>query len=860
MTFEQALANKFRNDTAAAKWLSSVCRKRPDLLLPSKKVPSVPSLATKIGTLRRRVDLAWWQKRPGLLKALAGRLEIPADDVLAPPPPSAGSLDFPEFPGLEPLGRGEQPCATWGSGWLGDAAVRDLDPTGERRWIVAPAGWGKSLLVRFLQARHASEFAASSESTLAAVDPAGSPGKTLVVEVEEPGPGDAEDARGLTARRGAVVVLAPFEPPPGPGPQDGGWKVLAVPSSMDWRRRMIDWIDARLDPTDVRGTGFSPEAALEWLARRDPLGEAVASPGDLLAFCAELDRSGEPDRWGRCAGKWLERFAARTNEGPARYWGANAGARAFRAMLRRQLEEPGAVPGAAAREVWATFVDPDATPAGENGAPGPLVAVGHLREMGLMRGGRTGLEPYPRWVRCGLLFDSLAREVCHGSLSDWGALAADDVRREFIDGALDELPLEDFLQVVRRVTDSRTPRTLAQVGAVEATFASAARRLRTPGFELPSEDLTAWQHLAALQVGTLVPHPARAGLHHPFTRRRIEEWLLNGWCFSLLVAPPRRLPARTFAWELPGWFDTLDASKAPALPSPRMFCGSGRDAAKLIVSVADRVAPSKLADDDLALLMPALLASPAGTAWKLRGAHLNLLRTAWEQTALEEVLEHVPAERWPAAAERVWNISRDAMEVRNWSSFTVGDRIAFLERDHCALVRKVLRYLPWTALEATICTDGLLPTSDPVTLLGALPRAVLHQALESWLGRPAERPTKWIEARELAPLLRPGDVTLLVGLIRRAERDTAAELCKEVWRLAPEVALMEAGNAVDQGLPSAEGWFVVAPRPELPALAGLLERRRKHAPWVRQWACSRALDAGSAREWLYAWSRDELAH
>lgn len=791
MTFEQALANKFRNDTAAAKWLSGVCRKHPDLILPSKNVPSVPSLATKIGNLRRRVDPAWWQKRPDLLKALAGRLEIPAEDVLAPAPTSAGSLDFREFPGLEPLGRGEQPCATWGSGWLGDAAVLDLDPAGERRWVVAPAGWGKSLLVRVLQARHASEFVASSVSTLAAVEPAVAPGKTLVVEVEEPGHGDAEDARRLTTRRGSVVVLAPFEPPPGPAPQDGGWTVRTVPSSTEWRHRMIDWIDARLDPAGVRSTGFSPEAVLEWLARHDPLGEAVASPGDLLAFCAELDRSGEPDGWGSCASRWLERFAACTGEGAPHSWGSRAGAHAFMAMLRRQLDDPAALPGPASAETWATFMDRDAMPARENGTPGALVAVGYLCDLGLLRGGRTGLEAYPRWVGRGVLFHSLARDLRDGTPSEWGALAADDARREVIDGALDELGREDFLSAVRRVADTAKPSTLAEVGAVEATFAAAARRLRTPGFELPAEDVTAWQQLAALQVGTLVPQPAWAGLHQPFTRRRIEEWLLNGWGFAFHVARPRRLPDRTFAWELPGWFDALDASKPPALPSPRTFRGMGHDAAELILRVAARVPPTKLAGGDLALLMPALLASPAGTPWKLSGAHLDLLRTAWEPLALEHVFDLVPDDRWRAVAERVWNIARDAMALRRWSSFSVGDRIVFLERDHRALARKVLAHVPWTAVEATIVSDGLLPTSDPVPTLGALPRAVLHQALETWLGRPPERPTKWVEAQELAPLLRRDDTELLAKLIRQTDRETAAELCNAVWRLAPELARLD---------------------------------------------------------------------
>lgn len=354
--------------------------------------------------------------------------------------------------------------------------------------------------------------------------------------------------------------------------------------------------------------------------------------------------------------------------------------------------------------------------------------------MGLLRGGPAGLEPYPRWVRRGVLFDSLARDLRDGSPSEWGALAADDARQELIDGALDELEPEDLLSVVRRVAAGK-PGMLAQVGAVEATFAAAARRLRTPGFELPAEEINAWQQLASLQVGTLVPHPAWAGLHQPFTRRRIEEWLLNAWGYSFHVAPPRRLPERRFAWELPGWFDALDPTKSPALPSPRTFRGMGRDMGELIIRAAKRVTPAKLADGDLALLMPAFLASSTGTAWKLSGAHLDLLRTSWDPTALDCVLDLVPTEAWPATAERVWRLSRDAMALRKWSSFTVGDRITFLGRDHGGLAGKVLAHLPWAAVEATIDGDGLLPTSDPAKTLAALPRAVLHQALAACVER-----------------------------------------------------------------------------------------------------------------------------
>jgi hypothetical protein len=858
VNFEQALAKKFGKDATAAEWLSGLCRKRPHLVQPSKKVPSVTSLATKIGDLRRGAApaIVWWQRRPNLLKALAGRLEIPAEDIVAQAPTAGGSLDFPEFPGLEPIGRGELPCLTWGSGWLGDVAIRDLDPAGERRWIVAPAGWGKSLLIHFLQARHASEYVAFSVSTLAAVDSDSSPGKTLVVEVDESGDDAAEEARRMRARRGSVVVLAPFEPPPGPAPQDGGWKVLAVPASTDWRRRMLDWIDTRLDPADVRATGFSPEAALEWLSRRDPLGVAIASPGDLLAFCAELDRSGEPEGWGSCASKWLQRFAARPGEGPARSWSSNAGARAFTATLKRQLDYPAAVPGAAATATWETFMDPAGAPAAEGDTTGALVAIGYLRELGLLRGGLTGLEAYPRWVGRGVLFHSLTRDLRDRTPSEWGALAADDARQEIVDGALDELGREDFLAAVRRVADTAKPSTLAEVGAVEATFAAAARRLRTPGFELPAADVTAWQRLAALQLGTLVPHPAWAGLHQPFTRRRVEEWLLNGWGFALNVARPRRLPDRKFAWELPGWFDALDASKAPALPWPRTFHGMGHDAADLIFRVAALVTPATLGDDDLALLMPALLTAPADTTWRLRGAHLNLLHSAWEPTALEHLIDVVPPVRWPAVAERVWAVSPDAMKLRNWSSYTVGDRIAFLERDYGPLARKVLTNLPWESVENTIARDGFLPTSAPVTTLGALPRELVHRALSAWLDRPAERPTKWAEAQDLAPLLRRGDKELLAKLIQRADRETAAELCKVVWRLDAELGLGESAHALEQGLPSAESWFVAAPRAEIPALAAQLEHCRKSAPtWVRRWAFQRALEAGTAREQLYAWAK-----
>jgi hypothetical protein len=150
--------------------------------------------------------------------------------------------------------------------------------------------------------------------------------------------------------------------------------------------------------------------------------------------------------------------------------------------------------------------------------------------------------------------------------------------------------------------------------------------------------------------------------------------------------------------------------------------------------------------------------------------------------------------------------------------------------------------------------DGSI-RSEPRELL-QLSDEARHAALLAWLEGAAERGARFGEARELVPLLAAGDLDVALRLVRAGDPEVAAEFMSFVWSTTPERAREEALAALTAQLPSAKGWFILAPRRELPELASHLASQQPRPEWTCAWAVWRIRDGGEAAEALYALSRE----
>lgn len=854
---EAAFGSRFPTNGAAATWLFPRISKgttKPCIDL-AKKIAkgkfSEESLPKLIAALRAGDRLAWWEKHREAAEFLAKEIGIPVEDLLSDMDEDA--IEFLEFPGLLPLSAEEPPCPIGPDGWLAGLGIEALPARGAQRWVVAPPGWGKSLLVRWIDKNLSDAFSSRSVGPLSAAVPFADAPTPLVIELEHTGPDDSASARTLLRRSASTVILAPF-PPPASATE---WEVLTFEPDPNWRDALLVWVQRRIERAN-RETAFDAATVRAWLDRHDADGRIVSSPGDLLALCADFDRDAEEGGLAERASRWLRRFGFRDAAGPAKAWGEKVGAEAFAAAVRSRFEDLGGDFDACSAEEWAGHLPAKAAPGSDGTAPGNLVAIGYLRDAGLLRGGDGGLTPFPRWVHHGLLHEDLAESFKGKGEPRWGSFAAAAARKHVVDHALDGLDDASLRSLVASISKLGPPGTLAATGAVEATFAAASRRLRRPGFELTSRDVPAWQALGKTQAAKLCEAgTGYPGLHHPFTARDIPRWLLDAWSFSFHIPPPADLPPHAFAWDFPGWFRPLSLEAAPGLPEFSAFAPWRTELAGLLDKLADVIEGREGPAAIPTLLLPALLAAPGAGDARLRGSDLHRLAGDSNAAVIEAFANAVPDERLSDLARRVWRLCPEAMKTKaGFATTTVVERIKYLAHHHPALVAKVLAHLEWSDLETAIRSDGLFGPMGDTSELGRLPRRLLQDVLDGWLDRPLERPTRWLEASELLPLIPPDDRGLLFRLIRSADLATSAEFVEKAWATDPIAAEAEALEAMERDLPSAGAWFDQAPRALLPRLAAEVEKRSPRPPWVKAWAFRRAIEAGPAQEKLFAWAHE----
>ncbi len=865
-----------------------------------KKV-DLQALANRIGDLRVGRKLEWWKGRPAVRQLVADYLEAEPHELVATPVPP-GSLNFPEFPDLPPLLPTEDPCRLSSSGWmLQEALARPTPRKNGRprpRWIVAPPGAGKSLSVRVLAVRHPGVVVTASVTTLDEAVALSATSLPLVVEVEEGRPGkDALDLRAFEERKAATAILSAGEfPEPlwsGPGSPFGmsasGWEIVRAQNTPGWRDRMIEWIDRRLEASP-RETLFEKSHVVEWLNRNDPRGDLVTTPGALLALCADFHRHGAGgDPVHVRARRWVRDVVpTMVSEDAPATWRTRTSPLTYEALVASHLHRVTERHGGLRGEDWAELVPASHSPGTEE-RPGEVVIVEHFRRSGLLRGDVHGVRPYPSWVENGLLVGEILPRFDDANLT-WGVLAADESRRPLVDDALDALLPGALWALIGLVVDYAGARSVAVVGAVEGTMAAIARRLDGVKLTVDDRHLDAVQRLVLRQLDELVADPMNSELR-PFTRPDRDEWLATAWTISLRVPKPPSFQRSDLDWELPRWAASLSVAGLPRLPSSTFVADPTGGAPSpgqilsspgvtiteidyadglvgvaspavarvtlLTLEVVDRIEREPLPLKLPRVLLPALFLTAQDRGWDLQASHLDTLHESWDEAFLGLVAVQQPPERRRDLAGRLWRLA--AHVIVEGGAAPVAERVALLQGRHPGIVRFVLDNVDPELVAATARTHGThrRPTapsqhfpSDPRLML-LLPRAARHGALRGWLDGAAGRGARYDEARELVPLLDVEDMELALDLVRAADRDVAAEFTSLVWTSAPALAREEATRAIEEGLPSAEGWCHAAPRGELPFLVGLLSLPSPLPAWARRWALRRMGDAGDAAEAIF---------
>jgi hypothetical protein len=483
-----------------------------------------------------------------------------------------------------------------------------------------------------------------------------------------------------------------------------------------------------------------------------------------------------------------------------------------------------------------------------------------FQQAGLLRRGPNGLVWFPAWVGNGLQMHELAKKMDSSSLH-WGLQAADETRRPIVDAALEALTNGALTKLVRRAAARANASDLSAVSAVEAILLAVARWFADPRFPVSEDMKLHLQQLLSLQLEVLVDQDGR-GLPYPVTRSA-EEWLATAWTLSLRLPAPSGFVGAESSWALPGWAQSLSLTEGVLSHLPlwgwKERSWAGERILDLTPEVVQLLEPQPIPPNSPVLLVVGLFLSASRAAWELRAEHLQALANAGASARLARLAQDLPPEQRQQLVELLWRL------VGNLDSadgcMPVAERLKRLGVSHKELLPIVCENLAPEVIAETARRDGIhwrqdgSIRSEPRELL-QLSDEARHAALLAWLEGAAERGARFGEARELVPLLAAADLDVALRLVRAGDPDIAAEFMSFVWSTAPERAREEALAALTAQLPSAKGWFILAPRPELPELARHLASQQPRPDWICAWAVWRIRDGGEAAEALYALSRE----
>lgn len=857
MTWQEELLRLHESAAGAAAAIHPQWREQA----PEEVTCDIRALANRIRKLLKGQDEpGWWPRHPKLQRLLADAVGFDQGDIFGEKKPTPRDLAFPEFPRLPPLEAGEDPCWLGPRGSLLDVVLDVLSADEENeqhRWITAPAGAGKSLVIRCLRSRHSGDVIAASVRRLEEIaDP--TVDAPLVVEIEErPSSEGIDRLRHLERLASPIVVLAPFPMPDVllslGSDEELSWLPDDGSPPAGWRSRLLHWIDDRLEsaPGDTK---LERKAVEQWLREHDPSGRIVATPGDLLALCADFDAHG---REGTAAQRGRRWFAAAglpmvPMEAPAT-WRKRSAEQTYQRLVTAEVWHRPKRYGSLDAADWSTLL-PEGSSVGASRSPS---AVDYLLEAGLLRSEESGIIAYPRWVARAIAMDAVTHEILGGDQRGWGTLAADESRRELVDATLDALPGDALRRLAARLSDRGKPASLADLAELESTLAAIARWLELD-LRLRRNDVRIVQDLLLHQLDAIYEPEPDLPFRSPYTRRDRDEWFATAWTLSLHVPAPDGVDPHKHPWEHPGWVDTLALHEVPqdfpwsSVQPPAASAGVHRLIA-LAPRVIDKLEPGPLPKEIPRLLLPAMLLDDAFRN-RLELHHLFELGGTWEARIVVMKLSHESLAKRRGVANRIWELAGTDVSERQVNSVTA--RIRRIRLRLGALTRPALLYVEPGEVEETARTHGLFePHAEDSAELRFLPREQRQAAVRGWHQRARSDRRAFIVARELVRLFDVADLEVVVELTQASPTELAPELAVVVWWLSPGRAVTESRIALEQDLPASAGWFYMAPREHLGAIVDALEQTGRRPEWLTRWANGRALDGGEVAERIYALAR-----
>ncbi|MGE3670333.1 MAG: hypothetical protein AB7K71_11770 [Polyangiaceae bacterium] len=795
------------------------------------------ALSNKLSQLHTRGDVTgWWKARPKLSQLLADDLGLETSDIFTQADPD--SISFLEFPYLPGLQRHENPCALPGGGVF-DLTLGYLENLHGCVWLTVPPGGGKSLCVRLLQREYGSMATAVAAVNLEqALGPLSPDGRVAVVEIEEPSARDPEALDAFARTTPGTVVLAPFAPPKLP---QGILTSVAWYPTGNWRERLLHWVEERLERSP-RETRFSADEVATWLDAQPEVRDAIQTPGDLLALCADFDLHADDATPEARAARWLETFGTRMLPVAAQAWSKRWATNCVRSLVRKDLLDVSVRLHERTRAQWTALVPAaDENTASESSFRSEQVLT-WLEEGGLLRRHGSGCQIYPRWVAEGLANDELFGLLKGADHQRWGRLASDSSRQKVVDSALDRLSQPQLERLARRVLRDLLPTSLASIAALESVTAAYARRISAET-DISDKAAELAGDLLTQQLKHLLP-PDTNDLRKPITRRDRDEWYATGWALSL-NSTKRAVPS-DLVWVLPGWAKKLDARRAPnQFPSSLMSPARARPSVRRLVDLTNALLDRVEVDSPESLPR---VCTPARLVRKDHSVQLEDLQSlagTWEQGYLLEQLASMGEDAWRSFSNRCWAATP--------SGASLIERLQALDFANPTLAPAIARQIDAQLIREATRSGGLLHHGhdDEVRLFWLLPPESRAAAVEGWFDRSRDAPVHFVEARAVADALNTDELFGVLDRLRATQPDIVSEFAYRLWREAPEVALEEAADCLNAGWVHAEKWFRAVTDASVQQLAGALLAAKQRPPWAQDWALKNLLKAGIHADALF---------
>jgi hypothetical protein len=863
--------------------LGKAIRKEWLKLAPGKKVPSERTLGNSLRLLEK---LRPGQSSPWLTddKYKVGKAAFRAvtgrrfEDL----PIGRGTIASPDFEDLPPFQPGvDRPVAAGSPDWF------EAPSPADRIWIIAPSGSGRSFAVSWHSIR-GTATALEVPTLTDDFDPGKGP---LVVSVERPGVLTDRAAASRLAKRGQVLVIAPFPPPVAPAPaeedekanEQNEWSVFRWRPNPDWRSALVHHLADRLSGTESL---LDAAQVIEWLDVNDPECEQFAVPADIVSIAAFVHDKGPAALKRDLADDYLttatERASASGRDGST--WLRSHAADAIFSVVRARISSCG-VPwyGPLSKESWHELL-------GANAAPVALSDAAIEDALSRRKGGKEELrqlltrrDPKEQLdllviakllrltvggfsLQPGWLADSLARKEVRRSLredapSTWGRWAADADRRGLVDAALDELDDSALVRLATRAASDFDHRLLGSAAAVESLFSAVAWRLHK---HREDHDWSAFGNLGPLWEAqrTLLTTRYTDGLPlEPTTRPGFaqgSDWIVDCWAWSFFGPKADRDPPA--AWLFPGWaqlsledmaplhrhFLGMPSHSGPNLdPTPRP--SSRKEPSLRLLEMADAVVdrcrdPEVPADLPVELAPSVILRAHTHTPrWAIPSKTIiELLSTPWGDPLLSNRFEALSSEEKASVADDVFRALASV----------AGDRM--VQENGLSAVGRMAEYLrPSAVLQA------LRPAIIPVLLqsIFKLPAKVRSPVVAFALDNCPEQVgslevamfgTSFGRRRAVSPAT-AADVDWIEDVATRGQARWPFQ--QELWRLAPDRARERARLPLESDV--AKEWFFAAPATEF---GGLLDHLKGKSlpPWAQVWLRRRVQDAGADADRAYA--------